>query len=178
MEVLPPPPPLPLTDAPYEQRGTINVINEDFVLCGGTRCAKEVYAANTSAGVTLGKIPRLVERDAITFLDKDLEHVAIPHEDALIIMAEIDGFDVKIILVELGSFTDILFLEAFLAMGKLKKGLKKVDFHLIGFAGRINLSRGAIKLHVIMGEEMKALRREITFIVVDAPNSYKSSWGS
>lgn len=87
-----------------------------------------------------------LESDAISFLDEDLSHVASPHENALVITAEGDRYDVKIILVELRSSTDVLFLEAYLGMGKSRTDLKKNNFPLIGFAGKTTYPLGAIKL--------------------------------
>lgn len=74
-----------------------------------------------------------MRNDAIYFLDEDLEHVANPHEGALVITIDIDRFDVKRILVDYRSSTYILFLEVLLGMGKLKTDLKNVEFALIGF---------------------------------------------
>lgn len=50
-----------------------------------------------------------------------LGHITCPHEDALVITAEIDGYDVKRVLIDSGSSTDVLFLEALRKMGKLER---------------------------------------------------------
>lgn len=55
--------------------------------------------------------------------------------------------------------------------------LKKVDFPLIGIAGRTTYPSGAIRLPVVMGESWKALRTKIIFIIVDALTSCNSILG-
>lgn len=93
----------------------------------------DAYVTNIFAVVSLRNRPRPMRNDAIYFLDEDLEHVANPHEGALVITIDIDRFDVKRILVDYRSSTYILFLEVLLGMGKLKTDLKNVEFALIGF---------------------------------------------
>lgn len=55
-------------------------------------------------------------------------------------------------------------------MGKSRENLKNVDFPLIGFAGRTTYPLGEIT--VVLCEGWKTLRTKITFIVIDAPNSF------
>lgn len=64
----------------------------------------------------------------ICFFGEDLVHVTTPCNDALVIMIEVKGLDMKRILVEVGSLPNIMFLEAFDKFGKAKEKLKKVDY--------------------------------------------------
>lgn len=70
----------------------------------------------------------------ISFSNEDMENVTSRHDDALVITTEMNDLDVKRIFVDSRSSTDVLFLDAFLAMGMTKKELQKVDFLLIDFA--------------------------------------------
>lgn len=74
----------------------------------------EVYAKNIPIGVALGRSARLVESEAIFLSDENLSHMVSPHEDALVITTEIDGNYVKMILIDSGSFTVVLFKEVYL----------------------------------------------------------------
>lgn len=113
----------------------------------------------------------------MSFSDEDLSHVASSHEDALVITEEVNAYDVKRIHIDLGSSTDVLFLEAYMGMEKSMTNLKKIGFPLIGIAGRTTYHLGAIRLSVVVGDGWKAQRMKNTFIVVDASNSYNAILG-
>lgn len=83
----------------------------------------------------------------------------------------------KRILIDGGSSTDILFLDAFEKMGRSKRDLKRVDFPLIGFPGRTTYPLGAITRPVILGEGWKSIEVSVAFIVVDAPALYNAILG-
>lgn len=76
-------------------------------------------------------------------------HVTSPHEHALIVTREINEFDVKMIVVYLGSSTNMLFFNALLSMEKTKRDLNNVDFSLIGFARRTTYRLDTINLPVV-----------------------------
>lgn len=56
-----------------------------------------------------------------------MKHVTCLHDDALVIIIEINGYDVKRVLINSGSSTDVLFLDALNNIGKSEKDLKKVN---------------------------------------------------
>lgn len=58
--------------------------------------------------------------------------------------------------------------------GEVDGWFEECQFPLIGFAGRTTYSLGAIGLLVVLGVRWKVLRTEITFISIDAPNSYNT----
>lgn len=78
---------------------------------------------NISTIVKVGKRSHQIESFAMSFSDEDMEHITSFHED------------VKIILVDYGNSTSVLFLDALLAIAKTKNVLKKVDLPLIEFVG-------------------------------------------
>ena len=47
------------------------------------------------------------------FLEEDIRGVKQPHDDLLVIMLTIKGFNTKRILVDNGSSADIIYLSAF-----------------------------------------------------------------
>lgn len=57
-----------------------------------------------------------------------MTHVTSPHDDFLVVTIEIDEFDMKLFLVDIGSSTNILFLDTFESMRNNKKELKPVEF--------------------------------------------------
>lgn len=58
-----------------------------------------------------GKRPLKEEDVAISFSEAEMEHVTCPHEDTFVI------YDVKQVLIDLGSSTDVLFLDTLKKMG-------------------------------------------------------------
>ena len=49
----------------------------------------------------------------ILFLEEDTRRVKQPHDDLLVIMLMIEGFNTRRVLVDNGSLTDIIYLFAF-----------------------------------------------------------------
>lgn len=113
---------------------------------------REVYASQISFTTRAGKHPKEEDEVVISFLEGEIEQVTCPHEDALVITTEIDGYDVKRILIDSGSSTDVLFLNALKNMGKSKKDLKKVNCPLMGFASNATYLVGASTLPVYLDE--------------------------
>ena len=50
---------------------------------------------------------------SITFINKDLRGLHLPHDDALVISSNIANFNIQKILIDNGSSTDILFILVF-----------------------------------------------------------------
>lgn len=45
-----------------------------------------------------------------TFGDKDLEGVAVPHNDNLVVTFNITGLDVKIVMINMGRSANLLYM--------------------------------------------------------------------
>ena len=54
--------------------------------------------------------------DVIAFVDDNLQNVQVPHADLVVILLTIANHDIKKILVDNGSSTDILYYDAFVRM--------------------------------------------------------------
>lgn len=57
-----------------------------------------------------------------------------PYNDDLVITAKIKGVEVKRILVDRGSLSDIMFLKMLEKLGRTSEDLKKVDSTLLRLA--------------------------------------------
>ena len=60
------------------------------------------------------KRPR--QDDVIIFTDEDARRIQTPHDDAVVVSAIIANYDVKKILVDNGSSTNVLFYSTFFRM--------------------------------------------------------------
>lgn len=56
-------------------------------------------------------------------------HVTYPDEEVLVITTDIDGYDVKRVIIDSRSSTEVVFLDSLKNMGKSEKDLHKVNFH-------------------------------------------------
>lgn len=71
----------------------------------------------------------------ISFNDDDLEHIQLPHDDALVIIGLVANREVYLILVDNGSSTDILFFKAIEKMGIPLTQLTPSNASVIGLSG-------------------------------------------
>lgn len=54
-----------------------------------------MYATYLFIETQLGKRPRVIEDEVVSFLEEDRDHITTPHNDALVISTIIDVFDTK-----------------------------------------------------------------------------------
>ena len=73
--------------------------------------------------------------DVITFSENDLQGVQASHNDAVVVSSTIAKYDVKRILVDNGSSTNVLFYAVFSRMDLSRYRLHEVSSPLIGFTG-------------------------------------------
>ena len=103
---------------------------------------------------------------------EDARGVKQPHNDPLVIMPVIEGFNTRRILVDNGSSADIIYLSAFQQL-KLNPGrLRPFDSPLFSFSGDKVYPKGIVTLTVTVGTHPRQLTRSLDFLVVDCPSSY------
>ena len=107
-------------------------------------------------------------RLAIAFNDNDLEGTIQPHDNALVVIAQINGCIVKRVLIDQGSGAEVMYPDLFKGLGLKNEDLSKYDTPLVGFDGRMVILEGYISLPVNMeGKEVT-----LTFIVVTSYSPY------
>ena len=95
-----------------------------------------------------------------------------PHDDPLVIMLTIEGFNTRRILVNNGSSVEIIYLSTFQQL-KLDLGrLCLFDSLLVNFSGDRVYPKGIVTLTVTVGAYSRQLTRQLDFLVVDYPSSY------
>ncbi|XP_028056932.1 uncharacterized protein LOC114260927 [Camellia sinensis] len=110
----------------------------------------------------------------VSFTRKDLEGIQHSHTDALIITVGIGKwFDVKRVLVDQGSATDILYYDFFRKLGLSEQHLTPAATPLDGFNSQPELLLGRIVLPVMVGT--KTL--QIEFLVINTPFPYNAILG-
>ena len=91
-----------------------------------------------------------------------------PHDDALVVALQIGGYDVKRVLVDQGSETEIMYPDLYKGLNLKPEDLEKYDSTLVGFDGRTIIPWGMIRLPVQVGDEVV----QVNFIVIEAYSPY------
>ena len=112
-------------------------------------------------------------RKPISIDNDDLEGTIQPHDDALVVMARINGFLVKRVMAEQGSGADIMYPDLFRGLGLRKEDLMKHTSPLVRFDGKVVILEWQISLPVIMGGKEVA----VTFTIVSSFFPYTAILG-
>ena len=84
--------------------------------------------------------------DDIVFFEQDVKGIRQPHDDPLVIMLTIEGFNTRKVLVDNGSSADVMYMTAFQQMKLDPKRLKPFGSSLVSFSGDHVYPKGIISL--------------------------------
>nr|XP_023911624.1 uncharacterized protein LOC112023237 [Quercus suber] len=155
-----------------------NVIKEIQTITGGPTTGgsfKSLRKAHQRQVNSVYMIPQSKQRwtdQDMYFNEADAKGVKQPHNDPLVIMLTIEGFNTKRILIDNGSSADIIYLPAFQQLKLDPKKLRPFDTPLVSFSGDRVYPKGIVTLTVMVGAYPKQLTHQIDFLVVDCPSSY------
>ena len=102
------------------------------------------------------------------FSDKDKIGTIQPHDDPLVIILRIGGYDVKRVMMDQGSAAEIMYSNLFKGLNLRTEDLTSYNSPLVSFEGKVVIPKGQIRLPVQTGSETV----EVDFIVVDAYSPY------
>ncbi|KAL5561406.1 hypothetical protein UlMin_031153 [Ulmus minor] len=122
------------------------------------------------------KIPRLSD-DPIIFTESEARGLWLPHTDAIVVTLRIAGRKVFRILVDNGSFADILFKSTFNRMNLVGVKIEPTASSLSGFTGDSISSEGILNLPVELGSSPCQHIQAIDFVLVDCPSPYNAIIG-
>ena len=106
------------------------------------------------------------------FSKEDARSVKQPHDDPLVIMILIEGFNTRRVLVDNGSSADIIYLSAFQQLKLDQRRLRPFDSPLVSFSGDKVYPKGIVTLTVTAGSHPFQVTNRHNFLVVDSPSSY------
>ena len=86
----------------------------------------------------------------MSFNEADARGVKQPHNDPLVIMLNIEGFNTKRILVDNGSSANIVYLSAFQQLRLDPKRLCPFESPLVSFSGDRVYPRGIVKENLVL----------------------------
>ena len=152
--------------------GEIKTITGGPSTSGWFKSLKKAYQRQVNS---VHRMPSFKQRwtdQDMCFSEEDVRGVKQPHDDPLVIMLVIEGFNTKIILMDNGSSADIIDLSTFQQL-KLDLGrLRPLDSPLISFRGDRVYPKGIVTLTVTVGTHPRQLTDQLDFLVVDCPSSY------
>ena len=114
------------------------------------------------------KRAKMVAMPTLGFLEEDKKRTLQPHDDALVVIIQIGGYDLRRVLVDQGSRAEIMYPDLFKRLNLKPEDLEKYDSPLVGFDGRLVTSCRMIRLPVQAGDE----EVQVDFIVVEVFSPY------
>ena len=110
-----------------------------------------------------------VERPLVMrFSNEDKIGTIQPHDDVLVIILRIRGYDVRRVMVDQGSAAEIMYPDLYKGLGLRAEDLTPYSSPLVSFEGKVIIPKGQIRLPVQTG----SVTVEVDFIVVDAFSPY------
>ena len=100
---------------------------------------------DSSAGLKRAKIDI---QPILGFLDKDKIRTIQPHDDALVVILKIGGYDVKRVLVGQGNAVEIMYPDLYKGLNLRSKDLTAYDSPLVSFKGKTVIPKGQIRLPI------------------------------
>ena len=110
----------------------------------------------------------------ISFSDSDLKDVQLPHNDLLVVTLRIGNYDVERVLIDQGSFTEVMYQDLYTKLGMGETELSSFASPIFGFSREPVVPLGKVVLPVLSGP----INLQTKFIVVKASSPYNAIMGS
>jgi hypothetical protein len=135
---------------------------------------REVF--HVAKGSVITKKPRTDfpnNEQQIFFLDEDLRDVQTSHEDPLVVKLRIGDSDVKRVLIDQGSCSEIMYPDLFHGLRLKQSDLQPYGAPLVGFFGESIRPMGQITMTV----HPRLISIDTEFLVIDVPSPYTAIMG-
>ena len=94
------------------------------------------------------------------------------HNDPLVIMLTIEGYNTRRVLMDNGSSTNVMYMTTFQQMMLDPKHLKPFKSPLVNFSGDCVYPKGIISLQITTGTYPAQVIRMVDFLIVNCPSFY------
>ncbi|XP_050278041.1 uncharacterized protein LOC126719547 [Quercus robur] len=109
----------------------------------------------------------------LDFSEEDKVGTIQPNDDALVVTLRIGGYNVKRVMIDQGSATDIMYPDLYRGLNLKPENLTAYSSPLVSFEGKMVVPKGQIRLPVQTGTDVV----EVDFIVVDVFSPYTAIMG-
>ena len=109
----------------------------------------------------------------VSFSDKDLADVQMPHNDPLVITLRFGDYDVKRVLVDQGSFAEVMYKGLYDNLGLKEADLDNFSSPVFGFSSESTTPLGKTTLPVLAGP----INLQTEFIVIHGSSPYNAIMG-
>ncbi|CAL9026650.1 unnamed protein product, partial [Prunus brigantina] len=110
--------------------------------------------------------------EPITFSEEDEEGIIYPHDDPMIIRADIADYDVGRVLIDTGSSVNVIFADAFKGLGVADGMVNRQITPLLSFSGDLVQPVGSVSLPIAFGVAPRKTMTYDQFLIVDCPTAY------
>uniref|UniRef100_A0A2N9F1K3 Uncharacterized protein n=1 Tax=Fagus sylvatica TaxID=28930 RepID=A0A2N9F1K3_FAGSY len=109
----------------------------------------------------------------VSFSEDDLTDVQMPHSDSLVITLRIWNYDVKRVLIDQGSFAEVMYKGLYEKLGLKEADLDDFSSPVFGFSGESTTPLGKTTLLVLA----RPINLQIEFIVIHGSSPYNAIIG-
>ena len=109
----------------------------------------------------------------LSFSEEDKIGTTQPHDNALLITLRIGDYDLKRVMVDDGSATEIMYPDLYKGLKLKLEDLTPYSSPLMSFDGKLVIPKGMIRLPIQTGPEIV----EVNFTVVDTYSPYTAIVG-
>ena len=106
-------------------------------------------------------------------LDEDKKGTIQPHDDALVVTLKISGYNVRRVMIDQGSATEIMYPDLFKRLKLKPENLTAYSSPMVSFEGKMVIPKGHIRLPVQTSSDVV----KVDFIMVNAFSLYTAIIG-
>ncbi|CAL8133926.1 unnamed protein product [Prunus armeniaca] len=175
----------PLPPNPYQRQiNMISTISSGPIMVGASNNSIKHYVRSTYEhqvfSTEQGRLPKTQKSGGapITFCEEEECGVILPHDDPIIIYADISNFDVGYILVDTGNSVIVMFADAFNELQIPSHLLDRSITPLVSFSGDVVQLIGSIHLPISIGATPQRATVTTPFLIIDSPTAYNVILGA
>ena len=114
------------------------------------------------------KRARILTQPTLGFSNENKARTTQPHDDTLVVIPRIGGYDVRRVLVDQGSAIEIMYPDLYKGLNLKPENLTAYESPLVSFEGKTVIPKCQIRLPIHTDSEVV----EVDFIVVDSYSPY------